>query len=423
MAEEDIYGSKKKYEKFKANLNRFLSVDRHSRDGRRKYYCKRPGNLNYFKLLFAHFDSRDLSYIRRIRVTQSLKFICNSTEKDLRECERDDINLIMADMHTTYNSIKAKQTFIKDIKYIWKILFPEKDEKGRADETIVPYPVRHLSCKIDKSREKLRTDKLTADEVQRILEYLSNEPRMQAYVAFAIESLARPQEILGRRIENVELYQNYAKIYLTEHGKEGVVLLQCIDSFPYLVKWLDVHPLKNDKSAHLFINTGITNKHKQMKPKNVNKILTQACKSLGINKPITCYSLKRNGVTLRRLRGDSDVEIQHAARWSSTKQLKTYDLSNQDEAFKIALKKRGLIGDELVSKTTFETKECPFCKEMVGFSESICPKCKHIVSRDAILKELQKDEEITKLKQDMEDFKRQVSEGWVRGVLAKQGTL
>ena len=76
------------------------------------------------------------------------------------------------------------------------------------------------------------------------------------------------------------------------------------------------------------------NRCKQMKPKNVNKMIRKACKDLQIDKPITCYSLKRNGVTMRRLRGESDVEIQHAARWTSTKQLKTYDLSSQDEAFK-----------------------------------------------------------------------------------------
>lgn len=350
-----------------------------------------------------------------------MKFICNFTDKDLRACDREDINTIMSEMHNAYKSPRAKETFIKDLKYIWKALFPENDERGRSDENIVPYVVRHISGKIDKSRQKIRTDKLSADEIDSLMTYFSTEPRMQAYIAFAIESLARPQEILGRRIENLELYQNYAKIYLTEHGKEGVGLLQCIDSYPYLVKWLDVHPFKANKASYIFLNTGNAKKGKQMRPENVNKMFRKACKDLGINKPITCYSLKRNGVTLRRLRGDSDVEIQHAARWSSTKQLKTYDLSNQDEAFNIALKKRGLISDDLVSKTTFETRECPFCKAMVGFSETICPKCKHIISRDAILKELKKDDEISKLKQDMEDMKKRVAEDWMREVLATKG--
>ena len=404
MADDDIYGNKSKYERFKNNLNDLLDPKLRSKY---KYYCKSPENLQYFNQLFIHFEAKDLSFIRRLRMLQTMKFIVYFTKKDLKTCDRSDINQLMSHMHNTYNTPRSKETFIMDLKLIWKVLFPEKDEKGRQDETIVPYPVRHISTKVDISRQKLRKDKLTGEEFEKLLNYFSNNPQLQAFITLSLESLARPQELLYLKIGDAELYNNYAKIFISEHGKEGTGLLQCIDSYPYLLKWLNQHPLKNDKKAFLFINTGNTNTLKQSRPENINKHIRKACKDLNIDKPITCYSLKRNGVTIRRLRGESDLEIQHAARWTSTDQLKTYDLSNQDEAFKIALEKKGIIKPDSQTAKTLKTKTCPFCNEKAGFGEIICNKCQHPLDRDLILSEKQKDEEIERLKQSVTNINSQ----------------
>ncbi len=397
MAEDDIYGNKGMYEKFKNNLDSFIIPPSKKRKGH-KYYCKNPDNLKYFKQLFEHFEAKDLSYIRRRRILYTLRFTVYSMTKDLGDLTRKDIDRIMAIMHNTYNSPKSKETFIIDLKLIWKVLFPETDEEGRPDETLMPYTVRHLSSKIDKSRQKRREDKLTWEEFEQIVDYFSNDPRIQSYLTLSLESLGRPQEILYVKIGDVERHDCYAKIFISEHGKEGIGLLQCIDSYPYLIKWLDQHPQKNNNKAFLFVNTGNTNTLKQLKPSNINKMLRKACKDLKINKPITCYSLKRNGVTIRKLRGDSDMEIQHVARWTSTRPLKTYDLTTQDDAFKLALEKRGLIKQDKHSENGLRTKTCFFCKEKAGFSEINCPKCKRPLDRNTVLEQQKKDEEITRLR-------------------------
>ncbi len=388
MAEDDIYGSKHKYERLKISLNSLLvepSARKNAKGSHGKYICKNPENLNYFKALFAYFESKDISNIRRVRLLQSMRLICHLASKNLAACTREDINEIVSAMHNIYNTPKSKQTFIFDLKYFWRILFPEKDAQGRADETIVPYVVRHLSGKMDKSREKLRRDKLTYEEIERLVNYFSNEPRIQAYLTISLESLARPQELVYIRLRDIELYDNYAKMYIGEHGKEGVGLLQCIDSYPYLLKWLDVHPLKKDKDAFLFLNTGNANCMGQLKPQNINKLIRKACRDLQIEKPVTCYSLKRNGVTIRRLRGETDMEIQHAARWTSIKQLRTYDLTNQEEAFKRELEKRGIIPAS--DKGTLLIQRCAFCDKNAGFGEVICSQCKRPLDRSAILSE------------------------------------
>lgn len=411
MAEDDIYKSKSRYERFMADLDVWaLEPSQRKRCGGKpiRYFCRHAPNLQYFRKMDTAFRIRDSSYVRRLRLFDSLLLLCSVVNKDLAVCTREDIDEVIAFMHTAYKSNESKETCIKDIKQVWKTLFPELDERGRPDDTIVPYPVRHLFARFDKSRQKMRKDKLTWQEYEQLLDYFNKDVRMQAYITIAIESLARPQELLYIKLGSVELFDNYAKIYIAEHGKEGVGLLQCIDSYPYLIKWLEQHPQRNNKDAFLFLNTGNTNTLKQLTPFNVGKMLRKACKDLNIQKPVTCYSLKRNGVTMRRLRGDSDMEIQHAARWKSLKQLQTYDLSSQDEAFKKELEKRGLLPQDQKSAGSTTAKKCGFCNAQAGFNDILCPNCKRPLDRHVIVEEVKaKEQEVQKLQQKIESLSQQ----------------
>ncbi|MFH1972082.1 MAG: tyrosine-type recombinase/integrase [archaeon] len=383
MVEDDIYKNKLVYERFRNNLKEFLDKPlKNGKRGERVYYCKNPKNLEYFEKFFDLFEAKDLSYIHRLRILGCFKLVCHATNKDLKECEREDINKIVAFMHTRYNSPKSKGDFIKILRYSWKTIFPEKDIKGRSDDTIIPYVVRHLSAKMDKSKDRLKRDKLDFEEYERLIKYFDKDPRMQAYLTLAVESLGRPQEIMYTKINDLEIYDSYAKIWISEHGKEGCGFLQCIDSFPYLLEWLKVHPFKTNKDSYLFVSIGKKNEGSQMTPYAANKQIRFACKKLGIDKPVTCYSLKRNGVTFRRLKGDSDTQIQHAARWTSTKQLKTYDMSDQEDALKIELVKRGkLQGSDSMKKYEPSVKKC-VCGAENGFSDEFCSKCMRPMDRE-----------------------------------------
>ncbi len=409
MADNDIYNNKKKYEDFKQNLELFLIKPENRNYGKYKgkYYCKNKENLAWFEQLFKAFEAKDISYVRCNRLLMSMKLICHAANKNLKDLDREGINNVVSFMHTTYKSPKSKSDFIIDIKHMWKILFPEKDERGRIDDTLVPYPIRHLSPKIDKSKEKRRYDKLAYEEYESVVNFFNNDPRMQFYLTLSLESLGRPQEILYTKIKDIELNDNYAKIWISEHGKEGVGFLQCIDSFPYLVKWLEKHPFKNNKDSFLFVNLSDREFGQQFKPKNINNKLKTACKYLKIDKPVTAYSLKRNGVTFRRLRGDSDMEIQHAARWTSTKQLKTYDMSHQEEALKIELVKRGIIQDKKYKDLQPKVKECLFCNAKHGFTAEICENCKRPLDRNKIRElESKREFDYQKLNKELEGIKQ-----------------
>lgn len=410
MAENDIYNSQGRYEAFKENLDKLL-IPSKKHGNKAKYYCRNKANLKYFEKLFARFEAIDISFIRRMRLLRTLLIAVHATDSDLCKLDRDDVDKVVAYMHSRYDSPKSKSDFIKDIKYIWKIILPEKDSKGRIDDTVAPYPVRHLSPKMERAKQKMRNDKLDYSDFEKIMDYFSSDSMMHFYLSLAVESIARPQEILYRKIRDVEMHDNYAKIYLSDHGKEGTGLIQCIDSYPLLLQWIEKHPKKNDDDSYIFINLGRKNFGRQLTPININKKLKTACKNLGLKKNITCYSLKRNGVTFRRLRGDTDMEIQHAARWTSTKQLQTYDMSTQDEAFKIRLIKRGLISADKPQYQKYEpkNKDCGFCETKNPFNAKTCSSCKRPLHRKGLIEDdKQKDKEIDTLKTEVQALKESI---------------
>lgn len=391
MAENDIYNNKAKYERFVQDLSELAKRPeerkRVCRQVKTKYFCGNSANLKYFRKLHNKFEAQDLSYIRRLRVFNVLKIACFVAIKDLRDCDREDLDKIMAYANSVLKSPKSKGDFVKDVKHIWKVILPEKDERGRPDEALVPYPVRHLVSKMDKSRFKDREDKISVEEYERYMKSFSGDVRIQAFLSIIYDGLARPQELCYVRIKGVELRDNYAIIRISEHGKEGPGAVLCIDSYPYVAAWFNRHPLRHDPEAFFFLNLSSNKRYRQLKPSAVNKHLREKSNLLGIRKKVTCYSFKRNGITLMRQRGDSDLEIQHRARWSSMKPLRSYDLNNAEDALKIALSKRGLIQEEGSGSVRATSKRCLFCEKVNGISDDFCASCKRPLDRKRIQQE------------------------------------
>jgi len=398
LAEDDIYHNKRKYEAFLASLDALCDPNRGY-----KYCCQNRANLKQFRRLADVFETEDLSYIRRLRLMRSFQIVTHILKEDLRKVkERDRIDFLIREMRKRGFSQKTQADFITDLKRIWKTLFPDTDVQGRPDETTTPYLVRHLSAKIDKSKERLREDKMTLEEFSKLVQSFNQDVRIQAYLHLAFESLARPQELLYLRIKDVNLHDNYAEVYVSQHGKEGTKLLRCIDSYQYVAGWYNKHPCRNDPNAFFFCNIGQANRNEQMSVYNVDRQIKRHLEALGITKPITSYSLKRNGVTLRILRGESEVDIQKRAGWTTTKQLSTYDLSNSNELFKRELVQRGLIAPDESTRDLQISKTCAICGAINGPAELICYQCKRPLDRSKLL------EQENKVANELQDIKRQL---------------
>ena len=395
MAEDDIYKSKRRYENMVCNFETLIK--RPKKGGKSIYYCKNKINLKYFYQLCKTFETKDLSFIRRIRALSTLKMITYVIEKDLKECTRDDINTYMVFMHKRSKTISGKKSFIKDLKSVWRTLFPDLDHLGRPDETICPYVVRHINGKVDKSKQKMRNEKYTIEEFQNILKFFDNNPKIQAYITAIHETYTRPQELCYLKIRDFEFFDNYGTAYISEHGKEGTKQIQFESlSYPYVLKWYKQHPLKSDPDAYFFITEASNRLYKQLTNEAINRALRKACKALGIKKKITCYSLKRMGITMDRMNGVPDKIIIAKAGWTSGKQLATYDLGTRSEALRMSLIRKGLVNpkDENEKKFVPQQKNCAFCGHVNGHTDELCNGCHRPLDREKLTKMAEEHEKI-----------------------------
>ncbi len=383
MAEEDIYGSKKTFDRFKGGYKKLLD-----RSNKNTYYCKNKNNKKYFEHIFKLEHSAGNSYIRLNCYINLLKKICTFTNKELstidKTKDRDEINKIQIEVNKTINE-SGRQRFPRDIKKLWKDIFPVKEKNGEVNEDMIPYVVRHLKYRMDKSKEKVRKDKLSPNEVKNILNYFSNKLNFKSYLELLYYGFARPQELSYTKIKDLELEDDYGKLQISEHGKEGTKFIEIIDSFPTVLNWYNQHPFKDKKNEFFFFN----NYNKQLTPFAVNKQLKLACKKLGIAKPITCYSFKRNGITHALLSGESHTVVEKRAGWTSTKQIATYDLSEHEDSFKIQLAKRGMLKGKEKDKykdyiNNLKTKRCVFCDKLNESTNLSCSNCKRSLDRDNI---------------------------------------
>jgi len=431
MAEDDIYGSKAKYERFVRNIDTLIiEPSKRKNPGQRrvaKYFCRNPANLAYFRRINAHFKAVDLSYVRRLRIFNTLVFVCDCTEKDLAACGRHDMNLIMERLHEVNKTIESKQTVIKQIKALWRVLFPELDGQGRPDETLTPYVVRHLSARMDISKRVERNDYFTEEEYLKIINYLGHDPRLQAFFKISFECYARPQAMLYLKIGDVTLLDDYAEIECRAHGKEGPRLFPpVIASYPYLIKWLKEHPLKHDKNAYLFINTGNTNRLKQLRVEAINNALKKACKDLQIDKPIRCYSFKRTTINYDAENDENPITVMYNAGWTSISRFDSYKKKKPRHIYNRQLINKGLKNEEKPAINLKEQKKCHFCNTPVGFSEVICPQCSRPLDQQKIAEKAEaKEQEIGQLKQEIsmltkqfDSFKQQVLAGMVSEIEA-----
>lgn len=125
---------------------------------------------------------------------------------------------------------------------------------------------------------------------------------------------------------------------------------------------------------------------------------------MGIHKPITNYSFKRNGVTVRYLAGEPAQNIQKIAGWTSTDQLQTYDLSAQEDFLNDELIRKGIVKPDSKEKQRFVAQRvCAFCNTVNPVSNEACSRCKRPLNREKILQdEKKRNEEIEALKERME---------------------
>ncbi|MGC2573572.1 MAG: site-specific integrase, partial [Candidatus Nitrosopolaris sp.] len=237
---------------------------------------------------------------------------------------------------------------------------------------------------------------------------------------------ARPHELLNLRIKDVEFIEGeggrYARILV--NGKTGQRSLVLIDSYPFLIQWLSLHPQGSNRESILLPNlqTGkaiqvnaILKVYKDYKKyftsllsDNIPEEDKKKIRDL-LKKRWNPYVLRHSAITEKSGILSSDAKLRQYAGWTPRSNMHyKYVHFRGNESEDDLLRAKSIIKDDKESVNILTPKICPSCRESNTPNAQFCFKCHFVISFDAYTKTIEererKDQEILELKERMDNL-------------------
>ncbi len=243
-------------------------------------------------------------------------------------------------------------------------------------------------------KDKLcREDLPTEAEVQKLLDVCADSSRDKAMIAVQNEAGTRIGELLTLQIKHVRLDEYGANLLVD--GKTGARKIRIVLSVPYLTKWINVHPMKDDPEAPLFVFISKVNSFgKPMTYAGFNNILRKRVKQSGLTKRIHSHLFRHKEITeMASKLTEAESRMRHGWGRSSPMPARYTHLNQEDLDNKI-LQMKGVKKKE--SKEELELRECVYCKIKHAIDAKYCEICSRPLDVTEAIRMEKESEERTK---------------------------
>lgn len=239
-------------------------------------------NKNIIKQYQNYLFSQDIGKQRITKLSNQLRKICEYIKSDLKEITKDDLLSIISFYNQRDNlAEETKNDYRRSIKQFFK-WYKREDERLDSEETAIQKKAikfyEHVmeiktTCKL---QELNPSTIITDEDVDTVVENGCLTYREKSLIKFLHETGCRAGELLNITIEDISFSTNYATVRLD--GKTGQRHVFVLHSLPLLTKWLDVHPLKHDKSSKLWVTNATNYKNMPLRHSSGQKIINQCFK-------------------------------------------------------------------------------------------------------------------------------------------------
>jgi site-specific recombinase XerD len=257
---------------------------------------------------------------------------------------------------------------ILGIKLFLRFLMPEKEEK------------LFENIKIKRVKNKLPVERLLSrSDIEKLVTACDTQ-RDRALIMLLWDSGARINEILSRNIGHIE-FDRYGAVILVD-GKTGQRRLRLTACVGDLQNWINVHPMKNNPDAPLFITY---NRYgfgrKRVHEHTVAHRLKMVAALAKIKKPIHPHAIRHARITDLAKQGFSEMELRIIAGWEAASGMPAIyvHMSGADVERKV-LQKAGLCEDEEFKETALEAIRCPRCRTINAHDSMFCKICSATLS-------------------------------------------
>jgi len=325
---------------------------------------------------YKQVDSKNIKFIRdydeeqlangRAEGTRNnrIKFLlllARETKQPFDSLSKKDINKWLAQKEladTTRNS------YIEQLQHFFKFMKREEE-------------IKHLKQTPVETSVKPE-DLWTESEIKKLVEVCNNT--RDKCMVMMLWDLSIERKII--RTLNVGDIKNIGgTIYVDCNGKrrgrKKTRRLQAIDSSPYIVKYLEDHPYKNQEDKPFFISFSGNSYGKRVSYNFAYDTLQLLKRRAGINKNIRTHLMRHSSLTNLYRRGFRGVAFRNHAGWNSAQMEQTYvNLSCEETG---AERKAILKGEQPKKKVLppIETEPivCPRCGESNSWDSKHCSRC------------------------------------------------
>jgi site-specific recombinase XerD len=237
----------------------------------------------------------------------------------------------------------------------------------KGNDEFYPDEVKWIKPRLNKSEMKPISDGdlLTEAEVKKMIKQASNT-RDKAFVSLLFESGCRIGEIASLQIKNVKVDNN--GVVLSVQGKTGARPVRVITSTPYVMSWLENHPLRDDHNAPLWVAINQSNRNQPMHYRGLVKVIKDIKEELGIKKKCNPHLFRHSRAT-QLASHLTEFQMDKYFGWIfGSKMPSTYvHLSGRD------------LDASLLEFNGIKVPE----KKEIGIKPKLCPKCNTINTYDA----------------------------------------
>jgi site-specific recombinase XerD/RNA polymerase subunit RPABC4/transcription elongation factor Spt4 len=309
----------------------------------------------------------DLSLMTRRNYIRHLKKLAETIRKPFKEMTKEDLEFYMGKLNQEFSANTAQVIKIQ-IKRFFKFVY-------KTDE--FPEVVKWISIKKSKRHREPTKKIITFEERKAMLTACKNQ-RDRALLQFLDNTGCRAEELLLTTIADIEPDEHGRYMTVTlGRGKTGRRRILITDGISDIQLWINMHPLKNDPNATLFISLSYRNKSQPLRPSGLNEIISRLAENAGITRNIYPHLFRHTRATIcGKIKKWNEARMRIFFGWTKNSNMPSvYTHMNDDDVNELALLEAGIKKGNDVKETELKDKACPRCHKMNPFDAKYCNFC------------------------------------------------
>jgi len=228
-------------------------------------------NIDLITDFHNHLFSTESKEQRVSKLSGQLRYICRwlkalEVDRNLDKLNQNDLTKLVSHINRMKErSEETRADYRRCIKQFYK-WYKDNDQRLFSENNEVRISAiklyRFIEKQIKRGSKLSKADPntvLTAEDIDLIVEKGATTPRDKAFISLLHETGCRIGEFLNLRVGNITNKGDLFELYIP-FGKTGPRVVFVRKAIPHLIKYLDVHPFKNNNNSYLWLKEAMHTK-------------------------------------------------------------------------------------------------------------------------------------------------------------------